>query len=74
MIKRDEIANPNSCLNRARDDEMLFVLLERDDASPATLRFWISERIKLGKNQPGDAQLVEAEEAARYMEENQCRS
>lgn len=33
MIKRDEVSNPNSCLNRAKDDEMVFVLLARDEAA-----------------------------------------
>jgi hypothetical protein len=53
---------------KARDDEMTFVLLERDVAAPATIRFWIKERIRLGKNQPDDDQLLEAENCARVME------
>jgi hypothetical protein len=68
MRKRDELTNPDSCLNRARDDEITFVLLERDEATPNTIRDWIKWRIKLGKNQPGDPQLVEAEECARVIE------
>lgn len=53
---------------RARDDEMTFVLLGRDMASPATIRFWMAERIRLGKNSPNDDQMREAEWCARTME------
>lgn len=68
MRKRDELTNPNGCMFRARDDEMTFVLLGRDAAAPDTIRAWIKRRIELGKNQPGDPQMVEAEECARIME------
>lgn len=61
MRKRDELADPNSCLNKAGDDEMLFVLRGRDDAYAGTVRFWQRERVKLGLNRPGDAKLVSAE-------------
>lgn len=68
MRKRDELADPNSCMSKAKDDELTFVLLERDMAAPATIRFWISERIRLGKNKPDDPQIVEAELCADAME------
>jgi hypothetical protein len=60
MRKRDELTNPASCMNRAKDDEWTFVLLGRDAAAPVAVRAWIDERIRLGKNTPGDAQIVEA--------------
>ena len=69
MRKKDELSHPDSCINRAGDDEMTFVLLGRDKASAATLRFWIEERIRLGKNQRDDPRIVEAESCARIMEE-----
>jgi hypothetical protein len=59
--KRDELADPDSCLSRARDDEWLFVLLGRDPAAPVAVRAWIEERIRLGKNVRGDAQIINAE-------------
>lgn len=74
MRRIDELANPSSCLNRARDNEFVFTLLERDVATPGTIRFWISERIRLGKNQPGDPQLVAAELDAQAIEEAQAKS
>ena len=67
MRKRDELTNEKSCMSRARDDEMTFVLLERDIAVPATIRFWVAERIRLGKNVAGDPQVVEAERCADFI-------
>jgi hypothetical protein len=40
MLKRDEIANPNSCLNKAADDEPVFVLRGRDALAPEIVRDW----------------------------------
>jgi hypothetical protein len=61
MRKRDELTDPTSCLNRARADEWLFILLGRDRAAPVAVRAWIEERIRSGKNTRADAQIVEAE-------------
>jgi hypothetical protein len=71
MRKRHELTK--GCMSRARDDEMTFVLLGRDASAPAAIRFWISERIRLGKNQPGDEQVSEAEECARTMERERAK-
>lgn len=68
MIKREELMNPNSCLNRAHDSEMLFVLLARDVAAPSTIRHWVQERIYQGKNTQDDNQIKEALWCASVME------
>ncbi len=68
MLKIDEANNDDSCFNRAKDDEHIFVLLARDSAAPATVRFWANERIRIGKNQFHDRQIQEAFECARLME------
>ncbi len=60
MRKRDELADPRSCLNRAHDDEMCFVLLGRDVAATAAVEAWIDARIKHGKNKWNDPQIAEA--------------
>lgn len=76
MIKVEEINNPNSCLNKAKDGEMLFVLLARDPAFASTVRFWIQERIRLGLNAEQDVKIQEAANCAHvvattaYIEEN----
>jgi hypothetical protein len=67
MRKREELSNPNSCTNRANDYEMMFVLLGRDAAAPATIMAWIDKRIKLGKNQIEDEQIQEAIKCANEM-------
>lgn len=68
MIKCRELSEPDSCMNRARESEMTFVLLGRDIAAPVAIRAWIGERLRLGKNKPGDPQIVEAEQCANSME------
>jgi hypothetical protein len=68
MIKRDEIEDAESCLNKAQDGERLFVLLARDPAAPVAIRAWIAERIRLGKNAPDDDQIREAYECAARMD------
>lgn len=67
MIKKIELLEPDSCLNKADDNERLFILLARDCAAPETIRFWIEERIRLGKNDRNDPQIVEAELCAQLM-------
>lgn len=71
MIKREELARPDSCMNRAEADEMTFVLLARDLAAPHAIEEWIAERIRLGKNTPGDDQITEARLAVVKMREYQ---
>ncbi len=68
MRKCDELSDPKSCMSRARENEMTFVLLARDPAAPVAIRAWIAERLRLGKNQPDDSQISEAESCARTME------
>lgn len=69
MRKKDELSKEASCMQRAHAEEMVFVLLSRDPAAPATIRAWIAERIRLGKNSEADDTIVDAAECARVMEE-----
>lgn len=71
MRKIEEINNPSSCLNKARDTEILFVLLERDLATPYAIEKWIEKRIELGLNKPDDAQIQNALQCAKAIEEMQ---
>jgi hypothetical protein len=61
MTKTLELSDPQSCFNRARPNELMFVVLERDAAAPHAIREWIKKRIELGKNLRGDPQLLDAE-------------
>lgn len=68
MRKRDELTHPGSCMTKARDDEMTFVLLARDAAAPAAIVNWCATRVLLGKNKPDDPQILEALDCAQVME------
>ena len=68
MMKRNELSSPQSCLNRAKDGEILFVLLARDVAAPSAIREWVASRLRLGKNNLPDPQIQEALACARAME------
>lgn len=68
MKKVNEILSPASCFNKALAEEMLFVLLARDAAAPVAIRAWCSERIRIGENNCGDAQILEALACADAME------
>lgn len=67
MLKKEEMTNPESCMSRARPDELVFVLLGRDAAAPAAIRSWAQERVRLEKNLPSDAQILEALDCADRM-------
>lgn len=64
MTKREALNDPNSCWNKARMDEEVFVLLGRDVAAPDAIEFWCGVRVKNGKN---DNQIQEAIDCANRM-------
>lgn len=66
-MKRDELADPSSCLNKANDDEYIFVLIGRDKAATAAIIAWCNERIRLGLNSKDDDKLAKALECANRM-------
>lgn len=68
MLKKQEIDNLESCLNKAATDEPLFVLRGKDITAGATVRTWADFRIAVGKNKPEDAQIVEARAIADAMD------
>lgn len=68
MRKIQELTEPNSCMNRACDTEMTFVLLARDMVAPAVIREWCRLRCLYGKNVVSDSQIQEALACADTME------
>jgi hypothetical protein len=74
VIKKDELANPNSCINRAQDDEPTFVLLARDPAAPQAILDWVHRRIVLAKNKMSDQQIQEATQIAKDMTDWRLRN
>ena len=71
MTKIEERENPKSCFSKALERERMFILLERDAATPATIRFWAQTRVQLGKNKITDAQIVDALVLAEDIERSQ---
>lgn len=53
MIKKLEVENPNSCLNRAQLDEPLFVLRANDPLAPKLVREW-AEQYLIEKRAQGE--------------------
>lgn len=41
-IKREELANPESCLNKAAPEEPIFVLRANDPVAAQVVRYWAS--------------------------------
>jgi hypothetical protein len=72
MIKRDELGTQTSCLNRADDDEPVFVLRANDENAPAIVMEWMRcyVRSKGGVGNMSTLQqrkAVEAEQLASDM-------
>lgn len=47
-IKRDEISDPNSCLNHAAEDEPVFVLRAKDPLAAKLVEDWAARAITAG--------------------------
>jgi hypothetical protein len=58
--KIDELTDPESCLSKAKDDELIFVLLARDPCAASAVEHWIRERVRRGINKLSDAKIVSA--------------
>lgn len=68
MRKKDELASPSSCMQKAHPNEMVFVLLGRDVLAPRLIREWVADRLRVGKNVETDPQITEALACAEIME------
>ncbi len=66
MRKRQEIDNPESCLNRAEDDEPLFVIRAKDKVSASAVRTWAEWALLTGIHEP--EKIQEARAIAEDME------
>lgn len=55
-------------MNKAKENEWVFVLLGRDESAPVAIRAWIEDRIQRGKNLRQDAQIIEARRCLTAME------
>jgi hypothetical protein len=64
MIKREELSNPHSCLNKATMDEPVFVLRASDKLAPAVIELWATMAEQVGTT---PAKLTEARELVAQM-------
>lgn len=59
MTKAEMLADPNSCWNKAKDDEPVFILLGRDPEGPETVDYWSRKR-RERKGKAADAECLDA--------------
>jgi len=67
MLKREEIENPESCLNKAASDEPLFVLRANDENAPASVAAWARDYI-VGKGGWGNMSDNQKKKYAEAMD------
>lgn len=65
MLKRQELLLPQSCLNKAGDEEPVFVLRAKDPLAPQTIRHWASMSTSIHEQD----KIAEARKLAHEMED-----
>jgi len=65
MLKKDELKNPTSCLNKAAADEPIFVLRAKDENAAQTVRLWATMSTGFHEH----AKIKEAEALAQQMDD-----
>lgn len=65
MLAAQERTDPDSCLNRSRANEPLFVLCARDVLAPRVVAFWIELAKTAGVNK---TKITDAEAIYKQME------
>ena len=48
MTKKEELENPNSCINKTADNESIFVLRSQDLLAPTLVRLWADRAASAG--------------------------
>ncbi len=72
MRRTEELIRVDSCLNKAHDDEPIFVLRANDELAPAAVRRWAFEYFlskDKGQNLLTDKQRAKYEEALKLADE-----
>lgn len=68
MIRAEELMLPTSCLNKAQNDEPIFVLRANDEMAPMSVRTWARMYI-LSKGIATPAQVAKYNEALKLADE-----
>ncbi len=67
MKRLDEINQPGSCLNKAQDDEPIFVIRAKDPVGASAVRQWAHEAERSGMH--GDNKIAAARALAEDMDD-----
>jgi hypothetical protein len=67
MKKFQERLQSDSCWNKAKDEEYVFVLLERDATMASTIEYWCTMRVDMGLNTWEDEKIVSAMDLVNYL-------
>lgn len=65
MLKKDELLEPSSCLNRASAEEPIFVLRANDPLAAQTVRLWAA----MSTGRSSEEKVAQALQEAERMEE-----
>lgn len=65
MLKRQELLDPNSCLNKAKSEELVFVLRENDPLFSQAVRHWATMADGIHEPAKIAAALKDADDAER---------
>jgi hypothetical protein len=72
--KAEELANPHSCINKAKQNEPIFVLCGSDSLAPEVIRYWASLLANQSRTEASNAKLNralgDAGEFERYAAEH----
>lgn len=66
MKKADELRSNTSCLNKAANDEPLFVLRAKDPVAPMTVRLWASMAEGIHEQEKIDEAIATADQMERW--------
>jgi hypothetical protein len=64
MLKKEELAQPTSCMNKAAPDEPVFVLRAKDPFAAQAVRLWAA----MAQGHHEDDKLCEAADLADHMD------
>lgn len=67
MKRLDELNQAGSCLNKAEDDEPIFVIRAKDPIGASTVRQWALEAERSGQHRP--AKVANARALATQMDD-----
>ena len=68
MLKREELFNPQSCLNKAEPEELIFVVRAKDPLAAQTVRHWAAMAVGVHEKEKIDEAISWAKRAEEFLE------